>query len=490
MTIATLSRQERRALLADRGTAALLVLFLALCLFALWQGHVHRAALVEGVASFQEEGNARAESWRARLASIESGDTTLEDDRWAGLAMGVYLAVSAPPGPLADLSVGVSDVQPMTATVSQWRSIENLFGIYQFQNPLALAAGPFDFAFVITFLLPLLMIVLAYDVLSEDRERGRLDLLLAQPVAIRDLAFARLGVRFGAVLVLWVGAALVGLAVGEGEGRSVRFAIWLTVAAAYFVFWAALITWVVSLFLRSETTLLALVAVWALSGMIGPAVLTAAAEAAYPAPSRLAFLSDAREAASDAYKSRADIMQGMLLDHPELTVDDYSIPEYIRTSFLVTRTVDAKVEPVLERFDAVLSARRSFLNRLQYASPAVLTLHAFNAAAGTDLERQKRFEREVRAYKKVLGDRVEPDVLADIRLTPEAYDALPRFAFKEASFGAVARTVLGPVFYLGAFAALFGFLARANLGRLQTRMKEPRPSRRGRSRRADPAITH
>ena len=481
MTNAAIREQERRALFAEPGTAVSLLLFLLLCGFALWQGHVHRTSLAEGVANFQDEGDARAENWRARLVAIESGESTLENDRWAGLAMGVYLPASAPPGPLADFSVGVSDIQPTTATVSQWRSIENLFGIYQFQSPLAIAAGPFDFAFVIIFLLPLLMIVLAYDVLTDDRERGRLELLLAEPIGMRDIAFTRLRVRFGAAFVLVAIAALVGFATGGGDERIERFAIWISVAIVHFFFWAALITWIVSLFLRSETTLLALVALWALSGMIGPAMLAVAAEAAYPAPSRLAFLSDAREASSNAYKSREDVKRWMLLDHPQLTIDDYSIPEYIRTSFIVTRTVDEKVEPILEDFEAVQSARRSLLNRLQFASPAVLTLQALHTAAGTDLERQKRFEREVRAYKKDLGDRVAPKVLADIRLTPTDYDSLPRFSFQEASFGAIIKAVLGPILYLGAFSAFFGFLARLNLGRLQTRTKEPTWFDQGRS---------
>ena len=475
MSVAAILKQERRALFADRMQALLLLSFFALCMYAVLQGAAYRATAAEAVAEFQQEGEASASAWRDRIVAYEKGETTLEDDRWVGLAMGVYLPASAAPGPLADFSLGVSDMQPNTATVSQWRSLESVFGMYQFQSPLAIASGPFDLAFVVVFVMPLLMILLAYDALAEDRERGRLGMLLSQPVSVRDVVFSRLRVRLGAVLALLIVASVIGLIVGGGlgpEGRVLRFGLWLIVAISYFSFWAAVIAWVISLNRKSETTVLALAALWAVNGLVGPAVIAASAEAAYPAPSRLAFLSEARTASSKAYKSTADLMQGMLLDHPDLTVENYSIPEYIRTAFLVTNTVDKSVAPILDEFDAVHSARRAFLNKLQYASPAVLTLQAFNLTAGTDLARQKRFEREVRAYKLDLAKRVEPKVLADERLAAEEFDSFPRFSFEEASAGAVLKATFGPSVFLLIFGLLIWGLARVNLLKLQTRIRE------------------
>lgn len=476
MSTRAITTQEKRALKTDPVQLAMLVAFLLASLYAVLQGAAYRHSQTETVSSFTTAQIERNTAWRDRLVAVETGETPAEDDRWAGLAMDVSFPAVLPPGALSDLSHGVSDVKPNTSRVSLWRSVDRLFGNYQVQSPIDTAAGAFDLAFVVIFIMPLLMIALSYDALSEDRELGRLGLILSQPISVRQLVTARLKVRFAAVAGIILLATLIGwLAGGTGDDMVARLpfvAVWILVVGAYFLLWAAVIVWAISLNLKGETTALLLAGLWIVNGLVGPASLSAAAESIYPTPSRLAFLSEAREASADAYKSQADIMQGMLLDHPDLTAENYSIPEYIRTAFLVTRTVDESVVPVLQRFDEVQAERRQFLSALQYASPAVLTLQSLNLAAGTDLGRHITFERSVRDFKQSVAGAVEANVLAGERLTLADYDGLPRFSHDTPSFGGVLRQVSMPVGFLIVVSILLGTIAHTNLGRLQKRIRE------------------
>ena len=138
----------------------------------------------------------------------------------------------------------------------------------------------------------------------------------------------------------------------------------------------------------------------------------------------------------------------MLLDHPELTVENYTIPEYIRVSYLVTQAVDRSVEPVLDEFEAVQRRRQAFLSLVQYAAPAALAMRSINEISGTDLARQVRFEGEVRDYKRVIARQVEAGVLAGERLTVAEVAAVPTYSFRESDLGAVGRRVLFPIGYL------------------------------------------
>lgn len=476
MSTTAITTQEKRALKTDPVQLTMLVAFLLACLYAVLQGAAYRHSQTETVSSFTTAQIERNTAWRDRLVAVETGETPAEDDRWAGLAMDVSFPAVLSPGALSDLSHGVSDVKPNTSRVSLWRSVDRLFGNYQVQSPIDTAAGAFDLAFVVIFIMPLLMIALSYDALSEDRELGRLGLILSQPISVRQLVTARLKVRFAAVAGIILLATLIGwLAGGSGDDLVARLpfvAVWMLVVGAYFLLWAAVIVWAISLNLKGETTALLLAGLWIVNGLVGPASLSAAAESIYPTPSRLAFLSEAREASAAAYKSQADIMQGMLLDHPDLTAENYSIPEYIRTAFLVTRTVDESVVPVLQRFDEVQAERRQFLSALQYASPAVLTLQSLNLAAGTDLGRHIAFERSVRDFKQSVAGAVEGNVLAGERLTLADYDGLPRFSHDTPSFGGVLRQVSMPVGFLIVVSILLGTIAHTNLGRLQKRIRE------------------
>ena len=476
MSVQAITAQEKRALKTEPMQLILLTAFLFASLYAVLQGSFYRQAQIDTVSSFTAAEEESINDWRDRLIAVENGTTAAEDDRWAGLAMDVAFPATISPGPLSDLSHGVSDVKPAASRVSLWRSVDRLFGNYQFQSPIDTAAGAFDLAFVIIFIMPLLMIALSYDALSEDRELGRLGLLLSQPISLRQLVTARLKIRFGAVAAIVLVASLIGLIAGSGgQDMGVRLSfmgIWLLVAAAYFLLWAAVITWAISLNLKGETTALLLAGLWIINGLVGPASLSAAAESLYPTPSRLAFLSEAREASAAAYKSQADIMQGMLLDHPDLTAENYSIPEYIRTAFLVNKTVDDSVVPILTRFDEVQAERRSFLSKLQFAAPSVLTLQAFNLAAGTNLERHIAFEKSVRDFKQSIAEAVEGKVIAGERLSVAEYDALPRYYHQGPTVGAVLGNVALPVLFLIALATLLGTIARANLGKLQNRIRE------------------
>lgn len=476
MMIPALVRFECRALWRNPAQMALIGLFALISLYAVFQGAAYRSNIDAAALNFEAEQLEAARNWRERVLAIEAGSVDPVDDRWAGLAMDVTLPAVARPGPLADLARGVSDIHPFTSRVSLWRSVDRLFGNHQFQSPAVLRSGQVDLAFVIVFLLPLLMIVLSFGVLAGDRDSGRLGMVMSQPVRLTRVVSTKLAVRLGLTGLVLAIAMLASLFAGADglpdAPRLSRFALWAAMALAYFAFWAGAIFWIVSLNRRGELTALLLMGVWVLNSLVGPAGLSTAAQLVYPAPSQLAYLSDARDVSSDAYRSRADVMQGMLLDHPDLTANNYSIPEYIRTAFLVTRTVDNSVAPVLAEFDAVQERRRAFLGQVQFASPAALTLQAFNRIAGTDLPRQVRFERETRQFKTGIADYVEANVLTGERLTVAQIDGLPSFGFRETSVAALATSFMLPFGFLFLLALLLAAAGWRNLSRLQTRLRE------------------
>ena len=476
MTLGAISAHERRSLFGRTTTVLTLAMCIAVSGYALYRGAVKRHALVAAQDSFLQSYEAKHKKWRERLAAVQRGDTKGNKDRWAGLAMDFAPPAALPPGALADFSTGVSDLQPMVTTVSQWRTIDRLFDNYQFESPAALAAGPFDLAFVVIFLLPLAMITLSYDTLSGDREQGRLGFLLSNAISLRGLVVARLRVRFGAIIALFLLMAGMGLVLGAAstdfDFRLGRFAIWSAIGVLYLGWWAAMLAWVVSLNKRGDTTVLLMVGLWAVTSLVVPAGATAVAESLYPSPSRLDFLSQVRSKSSLAFKARSKLVKGMVLDHPELVADDYSLPEYIRTAFVVSRSVDREVQPVIDAFDVIYDARYRFLHQVQYVSPAIVALQGFNESAGTALHRQRTFERSARSYKRTLADRLEAKVLAGRRLTLEDVDGMPEFQFQEPAWRTVASRLAMPAVYFVVLGLLFAWRTGRNLQRLQTRIRE------------------
>jgi ABC-2 type transport system permease protein len=84
------------------------------------------------------------------------------------------------PTPQRLLAAGMSDLQP-----DAWRLTlygKEARGDSEFENPVNLVFGAFDLAFVLAFLLPLLVIALSFNLISGEREQGTLALQQAQPI--------------------------------------------------------------------------------------------------------------------------------------------------------------------------------------------------------------------------------------------------------------------------------------------------------------------
>ncbi len=85
----------------------------------------------------------------------------------------------------AVLSLGQSDVLTSDAGVSATILQRTKIDKSGFENPLGFLSGRFDFSFVIVYLLPLFILALSFNALSNEREQGILQLLLSQSIKLK-----------------------------------------------------------------------------------------------------------------------------------------------------------------------------------------------------------------------------------------------------------------------------------------------------------------
>ena len=141
------------------------------------------------------------------------------------------------PSALAFIVLGQRDIQPWVLRVralglqSQLHDSEAL-------NPELALLGRYDFAFVLIYLVPLIVIALLHDLVSGEREAGRLALLQSMPASIDGIWRRRAALRYLLVLL----ALLLPLCVGALAMNA--FSVWLlpvvVVAALYAAFWFGL----------------------------------------------------------------------------------------------------------------------------------------------------------------------------------------------------------------------------------------------------------
>ncbi|MEO0743609.1 MAG: ABC transporter permease subunit, partial [Bacteroidota bacterium] len=214
----TVARTEARLLWADRTALWASLVFLAATGYALASGLGMRADRNASVDALVAADTERWAGWHAEADSLEQAmqaeGVALDTYEWGARSpytVGMFYGreVAVPPPPLSALAVGQADLYPAAHRIVAASTV-SVGSSDALTSPLRLAAGAFDLAFVLLYLLPLLALALGYDLTASERERGTLRLVLAQPLSRRSLVAGKLLARGGLLALLVVVATTAG----------------------------------------------------------------------------------------------------------------------------------------------------------------------------------------------------------------------------------------------------------------------------------------
>jgi ABC-2 type transport system permease protein len=450
-TLRIILQHEWRSLLADRTLWIVTPLFALLIGYGIYNGstwvHFQRTTLA---AARAEEGTRFARA-QEEIAALEQGGkpaSAFTNPRLPAVAAGRSGTRYAllPPGPLASLSVGQSDLYPYYFKVSS-QSKQTFAYNDEVENPTNLLAGRFDLAFVILYLYPLLILALCYNLLSAEREQGTLQMILSQPVSLRQFVLGKIGLRALVVLFLTLGFSIAGFLLGEveilAEGGWIRMLLWVGIVGGYGAFWFALAIVVNAIGRSSATNATALAALWLLFVLLIPSTLSVGVSALYPVPSRVEMVQATRRATAEATARASQLLSKYLEDHPELTAGGQTDPnDFAIRTLAIQEETERLVQPVLDHFDQQTLGQQALVDRFRFLSPAIVTQAALNEVAGTSLSRYRHFLSLVDQFHREWRAFFTPLVVRRVSLQANDYSRFPAFQFQEEPIDSVIRRVL------------------------------------------------
>lgn len=460
-----LLRYEFKLLLASRVLPVLALLLAGLLFFSLRNGQERVARQQGQLAQLQTWQDSLYQAMHLRADSVEQG--LLSIDRWwadptnplvastfSGRGKYTWLA----PEPLAAVAIGQSDVLPYYAKISLYETTTG--NDLALENAVHLASGPFDLAFVLVWLLPLLVIAFSYNLLSAERELGTLRLLQAQPVALSQVLAGKVLFRYlffvGISSLLLLGSlAALGLPVWLADTGWLLLALWL-----YAGFWfglAYLINWLGH---SSAVNALLLVGSWIVFVLVVPALAHLVAEQVHPVPSRVAWVHEKRDLEA-AFEAEADSLEAAwVAAQPDTSWQADPIFVSWKDFFLTQPVLNRRLADARTRYDAAYARQQALSQGFRFASPAILMQQALERLAGTDAARLRQLDTLTQSGWQQWWDFFAGRYMARASLKAADYAAIPRLGPGNLAATPVGGALLGLGLMVGLVLGLGRWRAR------------------------------
>lgn len=410
---------EARLLLRSRlviAALAAMALATTLALILGWSAIVERQAAIARAIDLQASQHA---------AYLRTHALKLPD---AGqIAYDTFFVVPDPPGPLAWLSLGARETRPAVTRV-RMLGLEGQIHDGEARNPEQLAAGAFDFGFVVVFLLPLLCIALCHDLASQDREHGRSALVMSLVVAPRRFWLSRVATR----LVLVCAAVLVPLLIVALVVDAWHLAVvWVMLAVvAYAALWIALSAWVALRWRRRGSAAQAAtqLALWATLTLALPAFAAAVVAVVTPAPASGEIVLAHRQKVNDAWDlPKQTTFDAFFRWHPEWrSTPPVTGRFHWKWYYAFHHVADRHVTPMTQAADDTVRRRQRIGDRLALVLPSMALQRVIDDLADNGTERLFAHRAAVRDFHNRLRLSVYPFVFEERPMTTADFAALPK----------------------------------------------------------------
>lgn len=418
---------------------------------------------------------------RARHAEAALADFQAQPDRHPHRVVHYGTFVFRPLGPLAAFDPGVDAFTGNSMFLEGHRQNTANFGDVR-QSSILVRFGQLTPAFVLQVVAPLLLIFLGYGVLARETERGTLRLLMLQGVGRRQIVLGKLA-ALGIVAVAAGLPAMVGFALIAGQpGAAVLpMAVIAIGYLIYLVLWVTIVVLTSMMTRRSRDSLLALVAVWAVTVVLAPRVAPDIAGAVTPLQNRLqtdvAIARDLRTM-GDSHDPDdphfATFKTSVLARYGVTRVEDLPLNYQGLLALEGERLTSQLFDRYSETTYAAQGRQNALVDAVGLISPAIAIRSLSMAAAGTDFNGHRRFLEQAEAYRYALVQRLnrlqseavsyaddtaeDPDADRRSRVSADNWRQAPAFQFQPPGGAELARGALAGLLVLLTWVAVLAGL--------------------------------
>jgi ABC-type transport system involved in multi-copper enzyme maturation permease subunit len=340
-------------------------------------------------------------------------------------------SVSLFPSPLSALSAGASGAWPDRYRIRGLSLSETVRRSDQIP-PAASVYGPFDTTFVVMVIAPLVVIGLAFNISSRDRESNLQNLVLAQSSTLGKLMAVRCFVRAAMVIVVVVVSVSVSLLIAFGDQFDlnvyVNLAIWNVVATLYLLIWASLCLFVNSFAKSSSANGAALLLAWLILVLIIPRIVSNSVEKAVPTLPESELAEREKETVDRSMEVVDELFQRFQLKHPEIELRLEEEQQRTLAGYLLSHGEAGRkaAENVLRHYSGQ-ALRARYLEFCEWLSPAISYRNQSDRCSGNSEGNFVAFAVRAANVQAAVAELFILPALASRECTPEIVSELPVF---------------------------------------------------------------
>ncbi len=277
------------------------------------------------------------------------------------------------------------------------------------QNDLTRLAD-FSPAFVLIYLMPLLIILIGFDIFTSEKERDTLRLLKSQGISMYKLGIGKsLGIWLILLTILTplflMGGTILFFTYQQPTELVTYLLIWLGLLLYYAVF-VNLIVMISAYSKTSNSSLVVLLGFWVLAALFIPKAVATLSEIIYPTPSSVEYQAQIRKALDEGidghnpFSAQAEIFKDSLLKAYE--VDSiHKLPfNYSGLVMQAGEEHETKVyQKAKENLSQIYTKQLHVYNLSSVFSPTILIKMLSMQLAQTDLEAHINFTDQAEKYR-------------------------------------------------------------------------------------------
>ena len=304
-------------------------------------------------------------------------------------------------------------------------------------SPIEQIFGQLDLAFVWVYLLPLIIILISYNILAAERETGRLPLIASQPIQVSFWILIKTIIRLSSIIVILLLFTAILLSV-FGVSPFIHLADFGQLALIlilYVAFWFLISTLINLLGYSSGSSLIILTSIWVLFVFLIPSIINQASKELHQIPSRLEVVNHHQMMYNEMESHLDQELVSLHRIHPDWASDDSVTKDMSNSTgwninYLAKQYIaQLKHQSFAQNYEEKIDLRNHWLNQLRVLSPAMILQSSLSDMAGTSTNYYRSFLKQSQNYSREYRMYVFKRLFTNHAFTSTEIKHLPAFKF-------------------------------------------------------------